>query len=108
MNPDLIQNPMYSNRFVNELDRINASRIRLSSHNLAIETGRWARKLRENRLCKCGSIQTESHVLIDCVHTNQLRALFPNLDFTNSSTLFNSNDVDDMCKYVSKCLKVYE
>ena len=38
-----------------------------------IETGRWSRIPRENRLCICGQIQTEEHVLLECVHTEKFR-----------------------------------
>lgn len=107
MNPNLNVNCFYLNQSVNELDRINASRIRLSSHNLAIETGRWSRVLRENRLCKCGNVQTESHVLIDCTHTEHLRLTYSNLEFRDVGTLFDSRDID-VCKYASKCLKVFK
>ena len=42
--------------------------MRLSSHRLAIETGRWQNILRENRLCKncnLNKIETESHFLFE-------------------------------------------
>ena len=51
--------------------------IRLSSHNLHIETERWARLNREDRLCPCGAIQTESHALFDCPLSVDLRRECP-------------------------------
>ena len=55
--------PVYTNNEVNELYRISFSRLRLSSHYLRIETGRWSWIPRPNRTCTCGNnIQTEGHV----------------------------------------------
>lgn len=63
---------------VNELHRVAFSRLRVISHNLAIETGRWNRRGRgrmevEERLCPCGAVQTEMHVLETCPITRPVR-----------------------------------
>ena len=64
INPDLTLHNIYStNEYVAEWKRINFTRFRLSSHNLKIETGRWSRMKREDRLCECGEIQDEMHVI---------------------------------------------
>ena len=50
------------------------NRDRLSSHKLRIETGRWSRIPREERLCPClNGVQTEKHVLLHCEHTQDIR-----------------------------------
>jgi len=80
LNPELSVHPVYSNNVLHvipEFKRITFSRLRLSAHNLKIETGRWNRTPRENRLCECGEIQTESHILTSCPLTEPLR-LFHN------------------------------
>ena len=42
-------------------------RLRLSSHFMPIETGRWTRMARENRLCtNCNVLGDERHFLYDC------------------------------------------
>ena len=46
--------------------RIMFSKFRLSSHRLKIETGRWSRIERDERLCQCVAVQTEEHVLVFC------------------------------------------
>ena len=47
-------------------------RFRLGSHNLPIETGRWSRKSREERLCPtCNILGDEEHMLFDCVDINR-------------------------------------
>ena len=56
-----------------EVYRISFSRLRLSSHRLRIETGRWSRIPRDRRLCPCGQIQDEEHVLAHCQITQHLR-----------------------------------
>ena len=53
LNPDLSICDVYKDNSVNELQRIKVSRLRLSSHNLAIEKGRWSRQERDRRLCPC-------------------------------------------------------
>ena len=50
-----------------EFVRIYITRLRLSSHTLKIETGRWSRIPRDSRLCDCQKIQTESHIIEDCI-----------------------------------------
>ena len=50
------------------------TRLRTSSHRLRIETGRWARTPREQRLCSCGvAIQDERHAIVDCVQVEHIR-----------------------------------
>ena len=50
-----------------EPDRILLSRFRTGSHNLRIESGRWSRLPREERMCRCGPhIQTLDHVVYSC------------------------------------------
>ena len=78
--------PIYtSNTFIPDYQRQSFSRIRLMSHNLKIETGRWSRIPRERRVCRCDNsqLQTEAHVLIDCTLTHNIRHRHPALNFTN-------------------------
>ena len=55
---------VYRNRrFTNDVQRVSFTRLRVSGHNLAIETGRWDRRGRgrlppEERLCACGEVCT--------------------------------------------------
>lgn len=79
MNPSLSVQHIYSSRGkVTELHRVAFSRLRVISHNLAIETGRWNRRGRgrlevEERLCPCGAVQTELHVIETCPITRTVR-----------------------------------
>ena len=83
LNPDLNQHPVYFEMKIPEYQRVIFTRLRLSAHNLRVETGRWARIPREERLCSCGTgeVQTEEHVLVHCPLSNQLRSLYPDINF---------------------------
>ena len=86
MNPDLVVHPIYSSSDIVEDDfRIAFTRLRLSSHRLRIETGRWARIPQELRLCQCGlAVQTEKHVLTECALVGDIRR-----SHSNESVDFN-------------------
>ena len=63
--------------------RVALSRLRLSSHRLEIETGRWAKPNSipiENRLCtSCMKFEDEFHFVLECTRYNDLRqTLIPN------------------------------
>jgi hypothetical protein len=74
INPELSVPVMYScDPPIKEHFRVATTRLRLSSHRLKIETGRWSRIVKENRLCVCGQMQTEEHVLLMCPQTRELR-----------------------------------
>ena len=73
LNPKLQENPIYRNPNIPEYNIISFSRIILGSHRLKIETGRWSRISRENRLCQCNEgIQSEEYVLLKCKLTEHL------------------------------------
>ena len=82
MNPRLEQHGMYLTAEVREYQRLTVTKFRLSSHNLAVETGRWSRKPREARLCPlCRVVQDECHALAECQMNNDARALY-NVNFS--------------------------
>ena len=61
-------------------------RLRLSSHSFPIETGRWSRTKREDRLCtRCNVLGDESHYIYDC------------LDICRDDL----NDIPDFCNLAS-------
>ena len=77
-NPDLSVHPMYNaNTAVDDDLRTAFTRLRLSSHRLRIETGRWSRIERAERLCQCGlDVQSEQHVLSDCDLVSDIRRAY--------------------------------
>lgn len=92
INPALVVHDMYSSSDIFESKRLIFTRVRLSSHNLAIEKGRWQRQPREQRLCDCGAIQDELHVSAYCPNTSSVRANYPGIDF-KLPDLFNSDSL---------------
>ena len=110
-NPDLSIHPVYTADTASIVDddlRTAFTRLRLSSHRLKIETGRWARIDPENRLCQCGEdVQTEKHVLCDCTLTDGIRQAYggENIDFNEFMTTPKSKQQLAMVK---KILDFYE
>ena len=109
MNPELARHSMYDT-VVPERHRMATTRIRLGSHRLRAETGRWARIPRELRVCPCGNdaVQDEEHVMTECPHSDNLRLNFQNLNFDSISHLMDSEDINSLCKYIYEILKRFE
>ena len=87
MNPGLTVHKLYTikNRYVPDLLRRSFTCLRLSAHRLHVETGRWSRIPRDQRVCdKChlNEIQAEYHVVFKCTHTHSgdIRQLYPTID----------------------------
>ena len=56
LNPELNVHNIYGKSvYIHEYLRISFTRLRLMSHNLRIETGRWSRINVERRVCQCDS-----------------------------------------------------
>ena len=105
MNPTLDPPSYLCTKNIPERDRIATPRLRLVSHSLKIETGRWARIPRDNRLCTCGpSVQDEKHVLLTCPHTDALRAQ-SSLDFTSLETIMNA-EPKPLAKFCREALSI--
>ena len=112
INSELTVHAIYAeNVSVDELERVNWTRMRLSSHSLAVEVGRWNRRGRgslpmEERLCTCGQVQTEQHVIEVCPRTENIRRQW------NVSSMINllSERVDfrNVCHIVTKILNIYK
>ena len=109
INPTLDMHAVYSHRkrenFIDEYHRLSFSRLRLSSHNLKIETGRWSRQPRELRLCVCGQVQDEMHVIQFCPLTERFRYFHPT-PVTFPGTLIESRTRRDF-KLIHDMLNVY-
>ena len=106
VNPHLELHAMYEAREIKEHVRIIATRLRLSSHDLAIEKGRWSRTKRENRLCSCGLIQTEEHVVCSCIETESVRLSYQNVDFSNLFKVFSHPDPSIAARIVRECYEL--
>ena len=106
MNPTLSVSYVYSNSPVPEHSRIAFTRFRLSSHNLPYEMGHWAHVPPELRLCSCGSVQLDSHILLECVNTQPMRLSNKISNCACLNDLFQNNDVMDVCNLCYEILKL--
>jgi hypothetical protein len=104
INPDLSKHRLYKDG-VPEHHRIATTRLRLSSHLLKIETGRWSRIAVEDRKCMCGEVQTESHILLNCRYSDIIRQQFNNLDFSSTHALMGAEDCLSLCHYCYRALQ---
>ena len=110
-NPDLEVHPLYkgtdSKSCVEDNLRITFTRIRLCSHSLRSETGRWNRVPADQRFCPhCHdqSIQNEEH-LLECPATLPIRTMY-NVGSDIQSTLTEPSKTDLIC--MKQCLKLLE
>ena len=57
--------------------RMALSKLRMSSHRLEIEVGRWARPSRtpldQRKCCTCNKLEDEFHFLLECRLYNEIR-----------------------------------
>ena len=91
LNPELKPSP-----FLGRIDKVGKAitKFRLGSHNLKIETGRWQRIPRNERLCStCGVIGDEWHMFYDCVAISRVDLNLPSelsemWDYSKVNTLF--------------------
>ena len=103
LNPNLDSHNIYKSKTIPEYLRITFTRFRLSSHRLRIETGRWVRTPPEQRLCDCGSVQNEEHVLLFCEKSKRIRERF-NIQHANLNSFFCDSDIQEY----NKALAIYQ
>ena len=106
LNPDFTIHPIYidDSRAIPDYLRITFTRFRLSSHMLRVETGRWRRTPREDRLCRCGQgIQNEHH-LFECQLVRNITESFSK-PCRSPRDFFENTTMDDL-KTLDKALAV--
>lgn len=101
------------------------TKFRLSSHNLAIETGRYTRPKtpsseRKCTLCEEDQVEDEKHFLLQCPYYREermtlldsIRQINPSVDtlnetlkFTNIMTNNTKENITALGKFISKCMK---
>ena len=93
------------------------SKLRLSSHDLFIEKGRYTNIPREQRLCKfcnSGNIEDEKHFIIDCtLYREEHSKLFSLLNiriidentFIKLMSLKQSEQLFILCRFIQLCFK---
>ena len=111
LNPDLSLHPLYQvsdgKDVIEDNLRISFTRLRLCSHRLRSETGRWCGISADQRFCPhCDdSIQNEEHIL-QCPSTLDIRAKY-SIDTTDLHTfLSNPSKTDLIC--LKQCLKLLQ
>ena len=68
------ENITYLSKLENNFIRMSLTRLRLGSHNLLIERGRWNNTVYEERKCiLCDEIEDEFHFVCICVKLHDLR-----------------------------------
>ena len=77
---------------------------------LVVETGRWNRRGRgrlpmEERLCSCGEIQTEIHVINNCPLSQHFRDEYEFTDISDLMCEKFSNEI--VCKIIYNILNLY-
>ena len=104
INRDFNVHNVYST-YIPEQLRIAFTRVRLSSHRLRIETGRWARIPPEHRLCECGTVQDEEHVLVRCPLTEPLRRRYgKSVTFPD---IIDSANCEDDFRFIQDVMSCY-
>jgi hypothetical protein len=111
INPHLEPSPFLNRSLtIPEHNRIAANRLRLGSHRLKIETGRWSRTPVQDRICVCGTgIQTEEHVMLVCPRSYHLRTVH-NLHAQSLHELFDNDDtraLNNIAEYSKKILSLF-
>ncbi len=111
INPSLSVHDIYTRKKgIREDLRINFTRFRLSAHWLAVEVGRWKRRGRgrlplEERLCPCGQVQTEVHVIEQCPLSQHIRDTYT---YSTLQELFSGSfDNTRLCIIISSILNLY-
>ena len=113
LNPTLSVHPVYTQRRSSpseERHRLSFTRFRVSAHSLAIETGRWNRGGRgrlpvEERLCTCGGVQDELHVVEACPRTEHIRQEYRFLSYRQ---LIEETRENTLMEIIFKILQVYD
>ena len=90
--------------------RVAFTRVRVMSHNLKVETGRWSRTPTEQRICCCNEnkVQDERHVLLECPISTEYRQNFQMLDYSSVHNLLkDETHCKNLCNFIYKVLNTY-
>ena len=99
-----------TSRYIEERKRVVFTKFRTSSHSLKVETGRWSRMPREQRLCGCGGgVQDEKHVVFDCVKTEEVRVKYGvnNVVYNNVGEMMDNHECVDLVNFIDECMKCF-
>ena len=73
---------------------------------MKIETGRLARIQKEDRLCECGEVQDEHHLVFTCQNTNDIRERFGinNEMYQGIGDLMDKHPLLEIVDFIDKCM----
>ena len=99
INPTLSKPNIY-NTIIPTFKQQLTSRLRMISHDLAIEIGRHKRPKVPiaRRICECGDIETEKHFVLNCHQYSHIRRKY---NVTNSSVINFVLDTDFTCDFIT-------
>ena len=106
LKPNLESHVIYTNeKYEKEAHHVSWTKIRVSGHSLAVEEGRWNRRGRgrlplEERLCDCEEIQSERHVIEQCLRQKCGITTMKNL-------LVERDDYVSVCGVIHSILSFY-
>ena len=110
INPDGSLHYVYTAKhIIKETHRTSFTKFIVSGHALACEMGRWNRRGRgrlplEERVCQCGAVQTERHVVKHCPFTQHIRDTY---GFINLEELLSENlEPNVTCEIIHNILSV--
>ena len=115
MNSDLSVHPVYRKGcLVPDFQRVVFTRLRLTSHSLISEKGRWSRTPADMRVCPCDrtSVQNEFHALLRCPWTAEVRREYKDklnikYDLTINE-LMKNRDLTSLCDFIYRCIKIFD
>ena len=109
----------YLDKVLTKKFRVALSRLRMSSHRLLIEAGRWTkprRTPRDQRLCTiCNKIEDEYHLLFECTLYNNERIFHLKPYYLRNTSMFkavelmqetNSKILKKLAMYIHKCFEI--
>jgi len=101
--------PQYMSDLPRFVQRFRLSQLRVGSHWLREETGRWERLEREARTCpSCANrgeqeVQTLEHVLFQCPETSELRGKYECLEFSGGLCEFFQQKPSRLGSFARAC-----
>lgn len=111
INIDNYQPAAYLSAVADRRRRVCLAQLRTGSHWLRVETGRWQRLEREQRVCPhctAGAVEDEMHMIFDCPKYAGVRLQFPALFSSGDRILgsFLSQDPTAVAEYIHQCYRL--
>ena len=106
MNP-LLKRPHLYQSYIQTYKLNYVTRLRSVSHNLSIETGRHYKIPREERLCKCGLVEDETHFVLKCHQYSHIRRKYFEGDDMSLEEALDKPWTGDFVYELFECRKLF-